>query len=388
MSELTDLPKVPGNLVFGNLLEFRSDRFGFLTRANAQHGPVVRARHGIFSVVLSADADFSKEVMVDHADVFEKGYGLSVFMRPMLGNGLLTSEGALHKKQRRMMSPAFAHKRIAEYAAVIAERTESAEARWTDGARIDFAEEMMRLTLEIVGKTLFDAEVGSSAGEVGEAITAAMHAAIRGINSLVPMPPQVPTPANVRARKHVATLDEIIYRIIRERRADGTDHGDFLSMLLVAQDEDDGSVMTDKQVRDEAMTIFLAGHETTANALAWTFYLLAQHPEARARLEREVDDVLGGRTPTLADLANLPFAMAVFKESMRLYPPAYVVSRRATREVEIRGVRLPKNQLVLINIVGMHHEARYFPEPWRFDPDRFMPAREKDLVKHAFAPFA
>ena len=159
-------------------------------------------------------------------------------------------------------------------------------------------------------------------------------------------------------------------------------------MLLVAQDEDDGGTMTDKQVRDEAMTIFLAGHETTANALAWTFYLLAQHPEARARLEREVDDVLAGRTPTLADLANLPFAMAVFKESMRLYPPAYVVSRRATREVEIRGVRLPKNQLVLINIVGMHHEARYFAEPWRFDPDRFMPAREKDLVKHAFAPFA
>ena len=207
MSELTDLPKVPGNFVFGNLLEFRSDRFGFLTRVNAQHGPVVRARHGIFATVICADADFAKEVMVDHADAFEKGYGLSVFMRPMLGNGLLTSEGAFHKKQRRMMSPAFAHKRIAEYATVIAERAEIAEARWTDGARIDFAEEMMRMTLEIVGKTLFDAEVGSEAAEIGEAITAAMRAAIAGINSLVPMPPTVPTPANVRARMYVATLD-------------------------------------------------------------------------------------------------------------------------------------------------------------------------------------
>jgi cytochrome P450 len=158
-------------------------------------------------------------------------------------------------------------------------------------------------------------------------------------------------------------------------------------MLLFAQDEDDGGVMTDKQVRDEAMNIFLAGHETTANALAWAFYLLARHPEVRTRLEREVDAVLAGRTPTLADLRAMPYALAVFKEAMRLYPPAYVVARRATRAVTVRGHAIGKNDLCLVNIIGMHHRSKYFPDPERFDPTRFLPENEKDLSKQAFLPF-
>jgi cytochrome P450 len=388
MNELRDIPRVPGHPLFGNLFEIRRDRVGFLTTVNARHGAVARARHGIFDVLVSADADFTHEVLVEHADAFAKGYGLSVFMRPMLGNGLLTSEGSFHKKQRKMMSPAFAHRRIAEYAAAITERTARAEARWRDGERIDLAEEMVRLTLEIVGKTLFDAEVGSEAAAVGEAITEAMKAAIGNINAIIPLPPSIPTPRNLRARKFVAELDRVIYGLIRARRADGKDHGDFLSMLLLAQDEDDRSVMTDKQVRDEAMTIFLAGHETTANALAWTFYLLAQHPEARRRLEREVDATLGGRAPALEDLAKLPYALAVFKEAMRLYPPAYLVTRRALRPVTIRGHELRKGQLVLINIVGMQRSDRYFEEPMRFDPERFLGDREKSLNKRAYVPFA
>jgi cytochrome P450 len=392
MSELRDIPRVPGHPLFGNLFEIKNDRIGFLTTVHARHGDVVRARQGVFEVVISADGDFSHEVLVENADAFAKGYGLSVFMRPMLGNGLLTSEGTFHKKQRKMMSPAFAHRRIAEYATAITERTVKAAAGWKDGASFDFADETMRLTLDIVSKTLFDAEIGADATVVGDALTAAMRAVMANLNSVVPVPPSWPLPRNLRAKKHVAELDAVIYRMIRERRADRSDHGDFLSMLLMAQDEDDGSTMTDKQVRDEAMTIFLAGHETTANALAWTFYLLAQHPEVRDALEREVDAALGdraaGRGPTLEDLPKLPLALAVFKEAMRLYPPAYIVARRATRPVTIRGYDLPKNQLVLMNIVGMHRSARYFAEPMRFDPWRFLGEREKQIDKRAFIPFA
>ncbi|HVY49051.1 MAG TPA: cytochrome P450, partial [Minicystis sp.] len=386
MNDVHDLPKVPGHPLLGSLLDVRRDRVGFLSTVNARHGDVVRMRHGVFPVVVSADAAFSHEVLVDQADAFQKGFGLSVFMRPMLGNGLLTSEGAFHKRQRRMMAPAFAHKRIAEYASAITERACRAASHWRDGERIDFAEEMMKLTLEIVGKTLFDAEVGSDAAAVGEAITGVMKAAIDNINAVVPVPPSWPTPRNLRAKRHVAELDAVIYRLIRERRRDGRDHGDFLSMLLAAQDEDDKSVMTDEQVRDEAMTIFLAGHETTANALAWTLYLLAQHPDVRERVEREVDAALGGSPPTLADVGNLPLSLAVLKEAMRLYPPAYLVTRRATRAVTIAGRELPAGQLVLVNILGMHRSGRYFAEPLRFDPGRFLPGGETH-DKLAYLPF-
>src|SRR6185503_359866 len=190
----------------------------------------------------------------------------------------------------------------------------------------------MRLTLEIVGKTLFDAEVGAEAAEIGAALEASMGYVIGELNALLPLPPSVPTPAVRRYREAIARLDETVYRIIRERRAQKVDKGDFLSMLLLAQDEDDGTGMTDRQVRDEAMNIFLAGHETTANALSWTFYLLAQHPSARERLERELDATLDGRTPSLADLPALPYTLQILKESMRLYPPAYTTTRLAIRD--------------------------------------------------------
>jgi cytochrome P450 len=387
MLETKDLPTVPGSPIFGCLLDFRKDRIGFLNTVNARHGAVVRSRIGVIGVIISADADFSHEVLVEQADAFMKGYGLSVFTKPVLGNGLLSSEGAFHKKQRRMMAPAFVQKRIAEYADVIADRTERTARRWRDGATIDVAEEMMGLTLEIVGKTLFNAEMASDAAEINAALTLVMEHFVRSVSSIVPLPPSVPTPANLRNRKVVERLDSIIYRLIRDRRADGADHGDFLSMLLLARDEDDKGAMTDKQVRDEAMTIFLAGHETTANALAWTFYLLAQHPDLRRRLEAEVDAALGGRAPTLADLGKLPYALAVFKESMRLYPPAYMTTRKALRDVRIGRHTVKKGELVLINITGLHRNGAHFKDPERFDPERFAPEAEKALARHAYIPF-
>jgi cytochrome P450 len=375
--------------VFDRLRFRRGDRAEQLISIMNRHGDVARLPWwgGLIKANVISSADMAHEVLFEQADAFVKGYGLSYFARPLLGNGLLTSETDFHRRQRRMMAPAFVHKRITEYATVIAARTEASQAGWVDGQEVDFSAAMMRLTLEIVGATLFGAEVGPEAEEIHEALTAAMAHAMRGLQSFIPIPPTWPTPANRRGLAAIARLDRTVYRLIEERRKGGVDRGDFLSMLLLAQDEDDGSVMTDKQVRDEAMNIFLAGHETTANALAWTFYLLAQHPAVRERLEREVDAALGGRTPTLADLAKLPYALQVLKESMRLYPPAFVLARRAVRDVTVGGHRIRKNDLAIVNIIGMHRRAEYFPEPLRFDPDRFTPEAEKAIKKHAYLPF-
>jgi cytochrome P450 len=285
------------------------------------------------------------------------------------------------------MAPAFVHKRIAEYADAIAARAEQCARSLRDGATIDIAAVMMRLTLDVVAKTLFDADVGAEAKEIGDALTIALEHVIASVSSVVPIPPSVPTPGNLRNRRAVARLDETVYRIIRERRASKRDAGDFLSMLLLAQDEDSGSVMTDKQVRDEAMTIFLAGHETTANALAWAIHLLSAHPRERARLEQEARSVLGGRAPKLTDLPNLPYALQVFKEAMRLYPPVYVVSRRATRDVTIGGHAIRKGEIVVVNIAGMHRRAEYFADPHAFVPDRFSIEGEKAMNRRAYIPF-
>jgi cytochrome P450 len=386
MSALSVVPHLDDNPIFGSLLRYREDRFGFL-KSLADRGEIVRARMGAFPLYIVTSAEIAHEALVEKDADFVKGVGLSLFARPLLGNGLLSSEGDFHRRQRKLMAPAFVQKRIAAYATEISVRTEAAQRDWADGARLDVAEAMMHLTLEIVGKTLFDAEFGSDAAEIGEALTKAMEHIIGSLGSLVPIPPTWPTPRNRRNDATIARLDQIVYRVIREHREDRRDRGDFLSMLLLAQDEDDGSVMTDKQVRDEAMTIVLAGHETTANALAWTFYLLAQHPAARARLEHEVDAVLGGRSPTLADLPKLPYALQVFKEAMRLYPPAYVFARRPVRDVTLGGYAVAKGQMVVFNVAGMHRMARHYPEPNRFDPERFTPAAEKALPRQAYMPF-
>jgi cytochrome P450 len=253
---------------------------------------------------------------------------------------------------------------------------------------VDFADVTMRLTLEIVGKTLFDSEVSGEADEIGEALTECLEYIMTAMTSIVPLPPQIPTRASLRYKRAIARLDQTIYRMIEERRSSGVERPDVLSMLLAARDEEDASrKMSDKQVRDELMTIFLAGHETTANALAWTAYLLAKHPAVRERLEKELDRVLGGRAPTLADLPKLPYAMQVFKESMRLYPPAYILARRADRAVEIGGHHFDRGTVFMINVIGIHRAPWVFDRPDTFDPDRFAPEKEKLLPKHAFLPF-
>jgi cytochrome P450 len=384
MSAATTLP---GNFFLGHLLEFRRDRIGFSHRVARDHGDIVDMRMGVVPITMLSSPALAHELLVEKHDAFVKSAGLSIFARPLLGNGLLTSERDVHKRQRRMMAPLFAHKRIAGYADVMQDRTLASAERLAAAGHADVAEEIMRLTLEIVGKTLFDAELGGDADDVGEALTRAMTEMMNGMIRMVPMPPVIPTPGNLRLRHSVRKLDEIVYRLIRERRASGVDRGDLLGMLLATRHEDDGSALSDVEIRDQAMTLILAGHETTANTLSWTLYSLARNPGARARVEREIDAVLGSRNATAADLPSLPLALQAIKEAMRLYPPAYILGRKATRAVTLGGVPIPSGRLVLVNIAGIHRREVTFVEPERFDLDRLSTENEKKLPPLAYMPF-
>lgn len=381
---LLPIPRIEGHPLLGHLQAFRKDRVAMQLRVAREQPDIAKLRIGLIPAVMIGAPSMAHEVLaVKHAS-FVKAPGLSIFLRPLLGNGLLTSERAMHARQRRLIAPAFAHKRISSYAATMAERSGRFAAQLADGHVLDVAESIMGLTLEIVGKTLFDAEVVSNADEVGKAVTVAMHCAMTQVSSLVPIPPFVPTPLNLRNRRAVAQLDAILYRIIRERRARGGDRVDLLSMLLATQDEDGGS-MSDQQIRDEAMTLFLAGHETTANALSWALYLLARNPAARARLEAEVDAL--GRLPSYEDLKQLPWTLAVMKETLRLYPPAYILARRTVADVTIGPHRIKKPTIVLVNVLGMHRRPDLFRSPESFDPERFLGDAEKQLPRCAYMPF-
>ena len=318
---------------------------------------------------------------------FHKGLALQRAKR-LLGEGLLTSEEDFHRRQRRLAQPAFHRARIASYASVMTDYASETRARWRDGDTLDMSEEMMRLTLGIVGKTLFDADVVSDAREVGEAMTVVMDLFNTITIPFFELIQKLPLPQLRRFDAAKAKLDAIIYRLIEERRRSGEDRGDLLSMLLLAQDtEGDGGAMTDEQLRDEVMTIFLAGHETTANALTWTWYLLSQNEDVEAKLHEEVDRVLAGRLPAFADVAQLKYTEMVLAESMRLYPPAWATGRLAIAETEIAGYAIPRRPLVLMSQYVMHRDSRYFPEPLSFDPERWTTAARESRPQFSYFPF-
>lgn len=385
MRNATPIPVTKHLPLLGNLLDFRNDRLGLQRRLADEHGDLAWFHMGPIPVLMLSSAELIHELLVDRVDAFVKSAGLGKFGRPLLGNGLLTSEHEFHKRQRKLLAPAFAHKRIAGYAETMAHHADAAQTHWSDGAEIDLAEEMMKLTLAIVGRTLFDVDVSGDARVIADALTEAMEFMIDSVTS-IPLPYSWPIPRNLRAKRAVAALDEVVYRIIAERRANPGDRGDVMSMLLSARDEENEG-MTDQQVRDEAMTLILAGHETTANAMAWTFHLLMQHPAAYERVRSEVDGVLGGRQPTMEDLPRLPYCAQVIKEAMRLYPPAYIMGRQSIREVELAGETLKQGTVVMVNIFGMHHRAKYFEAPDAFRPERFAPENEKTMVKGSYLPF-
>lgn len=376
-----------GKPIVGHLLAFRRDPLGFLEALARAHGDLVPFRLGPQEVFLVNHPDAIRDVLVTHNRNFTKSRGLEMAKR-FLGEGLLTSEGEFHRRQRRLAQPAFHRDRIAAYASTMVRYSLRQRERWRPGATLDVASEMMALTLAIVGKTLFDADVEAEAREIGAALSDILRLFERITNPFAEMLDRLPLPSNRRFQRATERLDRTIFRIIEERRRTGVDHGDLLSMLLMAQDEEgDGSGMSDAQVRDEAMTLFLAGHETTANALTWTWYLLSQNAEAEARLHAELDAVLDRRSPTFEDVPRLEYTERVVAESMRLYPPAWVIGRRAIAAYEIDGCRLPARAIVLASPWVMHRDARWFPDPGRFDPDRWLPEARSARPKFSYFPF-
>jgi cytochrome P450 len=408
--------RFPGAIV----LAMRRDPLRLLTSLARDHGDIARFRLARQPVTFVNHPDLIKAVLVTQHRSFMKGRGLQRAKR-LLGEGLLTSEGELHARQRRLSQPAFRPERImgsggygervdhAEsgargdfsghagsegygdsggYGAVMAERARRLRDHWEDGATIDVWREMMRLTLSIVGTTLFATEVEDEADEIGVALGAAL-----GLFNQLMLPwgealAGLPVGPGRTFRKAKQRLDATIDRMIAEHRAAGVDRGDLLSMLLLAHDElEPGARMSDQQVRDEAITLLLAGHETTAVAMAWTWFLLAQAPQAEAQLHAELDAVLGGRAPQPRDWPRLPYTEMVLTESMRLYPPAWILGRRALVDVELGGYRVPAGSFVIMSQWVAHRDARWYPRPEEFDPQRWAPQARAQRPKFAYFPF-
>jgi cytochrome P450 len=383
------LPPGPSEWFFGLSFyrKIRRDRLGALRELSQRYGDVTKFRVGVQRLVLLNHPDLVEDVLVTRARLFKKGRALERAKR-LLGEGLLTSEGDLHRRQRRLAQPAFHKTRISGYADTMVRHAVRTADRWQDGQTIDSTAEMNRLTLTIVGETLLGTNVEEEAGGVRNALTAVLSAFPLTMSPFAALLERLPLPVVRRYDRAQATLDELIYRIIADRRARPDDRGDLLSMLLLASDaEEGGGQMTDRQVRDEAMTIFLAGHETTANALAWTWHLLAAHPDVERRLHEEIDRVLGSRTAGVDDVPRLVYTRMVIAESMRRYPPAWGIGRRAIEDFTIGGYLVPKGTVVLVSQYLLHNDPRFFTEPERFDPDRWLPERQTTRPKFAYFPF-
>jgi cytochrome P450 len=382
------LPPGPkGRHLLGSAIELSRDWLGFLTRCAREYGDVVFFRFFRTPICLVNHPDLIESVLVKNHANFVKSKDYRV-LRNALGDGLLTSEGEYWLRQRRLMQPAFHRERIAAYAAVMTAYTERMLAGWKDGDERDLHHDMMQLTLEIVAKALFDADVSRDAKDIGAALTVLVEQFLHQANLAFILPEKLAVPATRKLRRAVRRLDEIVYAMIRDRRASGAQPGDMLDLLLHAEDEE-GNRMSDRQLRDEVTTLFLAGHETTALALSWTWMLLAQHPEIATRLGEELDRALAGRAPTTEDIPRLAYAEMVIKESMRLYPPAWGIGRQAVAPFELGGYELPAGTNVFICQWIVQRDPKFFPDPECFDPERWRddPQRTGALPRFAYFPF-
>ncbi|MBK6529346.1 MAG: cytochrome P450 [Deltaproteobacteria bacterium] len=372
--------------LLGGMIAYLRDPLGFLIRTRKRDGDVATFRLLDRKFLFVSDPALIEQVLVKQSARFSKDW-FARDLKRVLGEGLLTSEGDFWKRQRRLMSPAFHRERLAEYAAVMVERTERALAEWSVGEERDIHHDFMELTLDIVARTLFSADVEGVGAVIGPALDAVLDWYSNPILVSNPWLMSTPLPAARRHREAIAAMRGIIDGIIRQRRATpDPDNHDLLAMLLAAQDED-GERMTDAQVRDEVLTLFLAGHETTALTLSWTTLLLCQHPEVTKRLREEADAVASGRPLAYGDVPKLVYAEAVVQESMRLHPPAWAIGREALEDFELGGRRYPKGLAIFLSPWSVHRDERWFSEPDRFHPDRWLDGLAKRLHKFQYFPF-
>jgi cytochrome P450 len=388
---------MPGNWLFGNARQFTADPLGMMVKA-ANMGRIVRMRFLTETAFMLREPEDIKWVLVDNHRNYLKGRGTQA-LQPILGYGLLTSEDDLHQRQRRLVQPAFHRQRIASYAEVISRFAGDHIEAWHDGQEFDLHEEMMRLTMEIVAQCLFDVDVSGHASNLGEAITKLVEGF--DFSRVGPVGQFIDRFDLARQRRRnevLAVLEGLIYDMIRARRTEGVDHGDLLSMLVLGEGEDAGisdaeQRMSDRQARDELLTLFLAGHETTALAVTYAFYLLSHNPKVEATLVAELNGLLGEpgstdvRLPGWEDLPKLEYTRRVFSEAMRLYPPAYATARIARHDDEIAGCHIPAGSTLIVSQYVTHRDSRFWPNPERFDPDRFSPEAEAARPKFAYFPF-
>jgi cytochrome P450 len=380
-------PGLPHNLLFYVFRLFRpGEPIPLFTYLAEKYGEAAHYKLGRQHVVFLNHPDYIREVLVVQNQNFIKER-TGRRMKILVGNGLITSEGKFHKTQRALSQPAFHRQRIAHYGDTMVEHALRSRESWRHGQMVELSAEMMHLALSIVAKTLFDTDIAQEVAEISGNVNSIM--ALYDFLVVLPYAEGLqywPLPGVSRFRKARARLDSVVYRMIEDHRLGAVDRGDLLSMLLAARYED-GSPMADQQLRDEVMTIFLAGYETIANALAWTWYLLSQNPEAERKLHEEIDCVLQGRLPETTDLPKLKYAEMVLAESMRLYPPVWAMGREAIDDVEIGPYYLPEGTTMVLMQYVTHRNSNYFPDPLRFDPERFTPEAKASRPRFSYFPF-
>jgi cytochrome P450 len=366
---------------------FPLDPLGFGVQIARQYGDIAHYKLGPLHVYQLNHPDLIRQVVVEDADNFHKPKLMKRVFGPFAGEGLFTSDGTFWKRQRSLMQPAFHQRHLAAYGDVMVAQTLAMMEGFADGQVREIGAEMAKLTLRIVVRTLFGADLPGEAQDIGVPMTAVLDAANRRLNYLLRLPSWIPTRRNIQEKRAIARLDAILDGLIRARRASGEERDDLLSRLLAAVDEDSGAGMSDRQLHDEMMTLFLAGHETTANALTWIWFLLARNPEAEAKLLEELHSVLDGRAPTMADLPKLPYTEMAVREALRLYPPAPQFGREPTRDLRIGKYDVPRGSLLAVNTYALQRDERFFAEPERFNPERFAKGWEERIPRYAYLPF-
>ena len=385
-------PRLPGGLLLGSGPEAVGDPLGFYPRAQRELGDVVRFRGAPgLRWFLVSHPDHVEQVLRGNQRNYRKPGRFAGPVRAVIGRGLLANEGESWLRQRRLMQPAFHRARLGAFVRQMADAAEASAARWDGHARagtsVDVGAEMLRTTLRVVGTTLFSTDIAEGAERTRAAVEEVLAHLNRRLNLPVTLPEWVPTPRNRRFGRALAVLDELVYGMIRERRGHAGAGGDLLGMLLEARDADTGERMSERQVRDEALTLVLAGHETTAAALGWSWHLLMHHPEALLRLQAEADEVLGGRAPEADDLPRLRWTRAVFDEALRLYPPAWALPRESVADDVVGGFRIPGGSLLVVCAWVTHRRPDLWAEPERFRPERFLDDGAGGVAPFSYYPF-
>jgi cytochrome P450 len=380
-------PPGPKGLPFlGNLPDLGRDVLGFFTQCARQYGDIASFRLAAWPAMLLNHPDLVEYVLVKNHQNFIKHRFFWRHVDAIFGQGLLTSEGKFWHQQRRLAAPAFAASRVNRYGDTMVQYTRRMLQQWQPGQVLDVHQEAMALTLQIAAKTLFDAETSEDVAEVSQAIDDVMEQISARFRRPFWLPDALPLPGNLRYRRGVQRLDQLVARIIAERRNKIEDRGDLLSQLMLARDEA-GQPMSERQIRDEVITMLLAGHETTALTLSWTWYLLGLHPAVDAQLAEEVNTVLGEQAPTVDDLPRLRFTEQVVSEVLRLYPPAYAIGREALADCELAGYRVPAGTTAYVSPWVMHRDPRWFDNPQAFRPERWAGNLAKQLPRFAYMPF-